>query len=271
MRSYTRRLDQPRKARLDLHPNHGLPSTTVVSDNLLSPERDVIGEARETRLKVLNMSLLIAVVVGGLGFARTLTDAIDLHAWRVVGSTVVMYMGFIVLLLARRWSYKARALGFLALLYLVGVVSLLSVGYLAAPALLLAGQSVLAAVFFGRRVTLGTLGVNLITLLAVGALLSTGLAHVETTTFYDPSVFANWLRVTAIFAVFASIAVVGVDVLTNHLNQSLRDQAELIENLKGALQLRDEAERQRRDAESRLRQEQARHPNRSRDSGDPRW
>jgi glucan phosphoethanolaminetransferase (alkaline phosphatase superfamily) len=243
----------------------------VVSDNLLSPERDVLGEARKLRLKVLNTSLLIAVVVGGFAFARTLTDAIDLHAWHVVTSTVVMYTGFIALLLARRLPYTARALGFLALLYIVGVVAFLSVGYLAAPALLLAAQSVLAAVFFGRRVTLATLGVNLISLLGIGALLSTGLAQVETTTFYDPSVFANWLRVTAIFAVFASIAVVGVDVLTNHLNQSLRDQAELIENLKGALQLRDEAEKQRRAAESRLRQEQGRNSNRSAGSDDTSW
>jgi hypothetical protein len=90
----------------------------------------------------------------------------------------------------------------------------------------------------------------------VGAVLSTGIAVVETTSFYDPAVFMNWLRVTAIFAVFCGIAVVSVDVITNHLNQSLRDQAELIENLKGAMQLRDEAERQRRAAESRLRDAQ---------------
>lgn len=230
----------------------------MVPDDALWPERDVIGETRRLRLQVLNTSLLIAVVVGGLAFARTLVDAIDLGAWRVMALAVLMYAGFITLLLARRLSYPVRALGFLGLLYLVGVIAFLSVGYLAAPALLLAGQSVLASVLFGRRITLVTLGVNVLTLLAVGALLSSGLAEVETTTFYDPSVFANWLRVTAIFAVFASIAVVSVDVLTNHLHQSLRDQAELIENLKGALQLRDEADRQRREAESRLRNERER-------------
>lgn len=216
----------------------------------------MIGEARKLRLQVLNTSLLIAVVVGGLAFAKTLTDAIDLHAWRVVVIDVVMYAGFITLLLARRLPYIVRALGFLGLLYLVGVVAFLSVGYLAAPALLLAGQSVLASVLFGRRVTTIAVGVNLVTLLGVGALLSSGLAHIETATFYDPSVFANWVRVTAIFAVFASIAVVSVDVLMRHLNQSLRDQAELIENLRGALQLRDEAERQRRELESKLRKQQ---------------
>ncbi|KPK16389.1 MAG: hypothetical protein AMJ62_05740 [Myxococcales bacterium SG8_38] len=232
------------------------------------PERDVIGETRRLRLQVLNTSLLIAVVVGGLAFARTLTDAIDLGAWRVVVIAVVMYAGFIALLLARRLSYPVRALGFLGLLYLVGVIAFLSVGYLAAPALLFAGQSVLASVLFGRRVTLVILGMNVLTLLAVGALLSSGLAEVETTTFYDPSVFANWLRVTAIFAVFASIAVVSVDVLTTHLHQSLRDQAELIENLKGALQLRDEADRQRREAESQLRKEQERERSRHSGAGD---
>jgi len=249
------------KPRLDLNPTHGLPSTAVVADNLFSPERDVIGEARRIRQQVLNTSLLIAVVVGGLAFARTLTDAIDLHAWRVVTVAVTIYAGCITLLLARRWSYPVRALGFLSLLYLVGVAAFLSVGYLAAPALILAGQSVLASVLFGRRVTLITLGVNVVTLLVVGGLLSSGIMEVETTTFYDPTVFANWLRVAAIFAVFASIAVVGVDVLTNHLNQSLRDQAELIENLKGALQLRDEADRQRRDAESKLRNSRDRERN----------
>jgi glucose-6-phosphate-specific signal transduction histidine kinase len=100
---------------------------------------------------------------------------------------------------------------------------------------------------------LAVVGLNLLTLLAVGAVLSSGLMVVETTTFYDPAGFMNWIRVAAIFAVFCGIAVVSVDVVTNHLNQSLRDQAELIENLKGAMQLRDAAESQRRTAESRLR------------------
>ena len=205
---------------------------------------------------MLQTSLLVAVVVGGLGFARTVIDAMDLGAWRVVGAAVVSYAGFIALLMARRLPYAPRALSFLALLYVVGVWSLLSVGYLAAPVLILAGQSVLASVLFGRRVTVITLGLNLLALLGVGVALSTGIAEVETTTFYEPSVFMNWLRVTAIFAAFCAIAVVSVDVVTNHLNQSLRDQAELIENLKGAMQLRDEAERQRREAESRLREVQ---------------
>ena len=71
----------------------------------------------------------------------------------------------------------------------------------------------------------------------------------------------NWLRVTAIFAVFAGIAVISVDVITNHLNRSLQDQAELIENLKGAMQLHEEAELKRRAAESRLRSTETRdHP-----------
>jgi hypothetical protein len=197
--------------------------------------------------------LLVAVVVGGVAFVRTLLDAIDLGAWRIAGGTITLYGGFVVLFFARRLPYRVRALGFLALLYVVGVFTLLMAGYLAAPVLILACQSVIASVLFRRRVTLIVLGVNLLTLLAVGAVLSIGLVTVETTTFYDPAGFMNWIRVATIFAVFGGIAVVSVDVVTNHLNESLRDQAELIENLKGAMQLRDEAERQRRAAESRLR------------------
>ena len=211
-------------------------------------------EAKSLREQVLRSSLLVAVVVGGVAFARTLLDAINLEAWRIAGGTVVLYGGFVILLFAKRLPYRARALGFLGLLYVVGVWSLLMAGYLAAPVLILACQSVLASVLFQRRVTLIVLCVNLVTLLAVGAVLSAGLMVVETTTFYDPAGFMNWIRVATIFAVFCGIAVVSVDVVTNHLNQSLRDQAELIENLKGAMQLRDAAESQRRTAESRLRE-----------------
>jgi hypothetical protein len=218
-------------------------------NNVISPDRDLVDEARGLRLEVLNASLLFAVVVGGLGFVRTLVDALEIEEWRIVGGSIVLYGGFLVLLFAKRWSYPVRALGFLSLLYVVGVVSFMTVGYLAAPALILAGQSVMASVLFGRRVTLITLGVNIITLLGVGAVLSLGWASVETR-FYEPTVFMNWLRVTAIFAVFAGIAVISVDVITNHLNRSLRDQAELIENLKGAMQLHEEAEAKRRDAEN---------------------
>ena len=205
---------------------------------------------------MLNVSLLISVVVGGAAFVRTLIDAIDRGAWIIMSGSIAMYLGLIILLFVKRLSYSIRARGFLTLLYIVAVLSLLAVGYLGAPMLILAGQSVLASVLFGRRTTFFILGVNLATLLIVGALLSSGVTTVETTAFYDPGVFMNWLRVTAIFAVFCGISVVSVDVITNHLNQSLRDQAELIENLKGAMQLRDAAEDQRRMAERRLRESQ---------------
>lgn len=230
----------------------------MAAKSATSPQRDVVDEARELRQQVLHSSLLIAVVVGGLGFVRTLIDAIDRSAWMVVGVAVLTYGGLITLLFAKGVPYPTRALVFLSLLYVVGVFGLLAVGYLAAPALILAGQSVLASVLFGRRVTLIALALNLLALLAVGGALSSGIVEVETMAFYDPTVFMNWLRVTAIFAVFCAIAVVSVDVVTNHLNQSLRDQAELIENLKGSMQLHEASETQRRAAETRL-QEAQRH------------
>jgi len=228
----------------------------VARKSVASWERDVVDEAKGLRERVLNMSLLIAVVVGGVAFVRTLIDAVERGAWAVLAGAVVVYTGALVLLLMKHLPYAVRALGFLALLYIVGVLALLAVGYLGAPILILAGQSVLASVLFARRITLIALGLNLITLLGVGAVLSTGLVTVETLEFYEPTVFMNWLRITAIFAVFCGIAVVSVDVITNHLNQSLKDQAELIENLKGAMQLRDAAETQRRNAEKRLRESQ---------------
>ncbi|MBW1755844.1 MAG: hypothetical protein JRJ80_06710 [Deltaproteobacteria bacterium] len=224
-----------------------------MAESATSTKMDVLGEAKSVRRQVLQSSLLVAVVVGGVAFVRTLLDAIDREAWRTAGGTVALYGGFVILFFAKRLPYRVRALCFLTLLYVIGVFSLLLAGYLAAPVLILACQSVLASVLFRRRVTLIVLGLNLLSLLAVGAVLSAGVMVVETTTFYDPAVFMNWIRVATIFAVFCGIAVASVDVVTHHLNKSVRDQAELIENLKGAMQLSEEAERQRRAAESLLR------------------
>ncbi|MDH3818251.1 MAG: hypothetical protein OES21_06535, partial [Myxococcales bacterium] len=140
----------------------------------------MLSEAKSVRQQVLQSSLLIAVLVGGVAFVRTLLDAIDLEAWRTAGATVTLYGGFVVLFFAKRLPYRIRALGFLGLLYVIGVVTLLLAGYLAAPVLILACQSVLASVLFQRRVTLIVLGLNLATLLAVGAVLSTGVVVVET-------------------------------------------------------------------------------------------
>ncbi len=208
------------------------------------------------RQRMLHASLLVAVVVGVFAFARTVIDAIDHEAWAIVGVAVFFYAWFIVLLVARRLAYRLRVLGFLVLLYLMGVYFLVAVGYLAAPVLILACQNVLASVFLGRRATWIALAANLATLLAVGALLSSGVLAVETTTFYEPTHFVNWVRVTLLFALFCGVAVASVSVFTSHLDQNLRDQAELVENLKGAIQLRDHAECQQREAESRLRHNQ---------------
>ncbi len=205
---------------------------------------------------MLNASLLVAVVAGVLAFARTLIDAIELEAWGVVGVTVFLCTGFIVLLFARRLGYRIRVLGFLVLLYLAGAFSLVAVGYLAAPALILVSQNVLASMFFGRRAAWIAFAANLSALLGIGALLSSGALTVETTTFYDPTDFINWVRVTTIFALFCGVALASVTVLTSYLNRALHDQAELVENLKGAIQLRDDAELQRRETESRLRHNQ---------------
>ncbi|MDH3201445.1 MAG: ATP-binding protein [Myxococcales bacterium] len=221
-------------------------------ENVTSAKHDVLGEAHILRQRMLNASLLVAVVVGVLALVRTVIDAIDHEAWAIVGVAVFFYGWFIVLLAARRLAYRLRVLGFLVLLYLMGAFFLVAVGYLAAPVLILASQNVLASVFFGRRATWIALAGNLATLLAVGALLSSGVLAVGTTTFYDPTDFVNWVRVTVLFALFCGVAVASVSVFTSQLDQYLQDQVELVENLRGAMQLRDDAERQRRDAESLL-------------------
>ena len=220
-------------------------------DNTTSPERDVVDESESLRQRIFHTSLLVAVVIGSVAFVRTVIDSIELEAWVVTGVAVSLYGGLVVLLLAGRLPYRFRAITFLVFMYVGGVSSLLATGYLSAPVVILVAQNVLASVLFGRRATWIAFAMNVLAFLVVGVLLSSGLVPV-TTTFYDPTDLVDWLRVAALFTVFCGISVISVDVLTRHLDDSLQDQAELVENLKGAMQLHDEAEHHRRDAESRL-------------------
>ena len=77
-------------------------------DNVIAPDRDLVDEAKTLRVEVLNSALLFAVVVGGLAFARTVIDAMDLQEWRIVGGAVLLYGGLIVLLVARRGKVVLR-------------------------------------------------------------------------------------------------------------------------------------------------------------------
>jgi len=244
----------------------GTSGSPIVEEDLLSPwvvravessspsGRNVVGEADALRLRILNAALLVGVVLGGLSFVRELVDSTDVQAWGVAVAAVLVYGSLVILLLAGTLPYRLRAFGMLAVLFGAGVYGLLAAGYVPAPILFLISENVLASVLFGRRATWVAFGLNLVALLIVGALLSSGTATLQTTTFYDPTDLIDWLRVTAVFAVFSGIAVVSVDVLTRHLDESLREQTELIENLKGAMQLHEDAERHRREAETRLRE-----------------
>lgn len=223
----------------------------VALDSATPGSSGVVDDAEDLRQRIFQTSLLVAVVVGSVGFVRTVVDSIDLGAWVVTGVAVVLYAGLIVLLLARRLPYRLRAITFLVFLYIGGVSSLLVTGYLTGPVVILVAQNVLASVLFGRRATWTAFAMNVLAFLTVGVLSSGGFVSILTA-FYDPTDLVDWLRVTALFAVFSGIAVTSVDVLTRHLDDSLQDQAELVENLKGAMQLHEEAESHRREAESRL-------------------
>ncbi|MGB5813509.1 MAG: hypothetical protein WBG86_23435, partial [Polyangiales bacterium] len=219
-----------------------------------SSQTEIADGTKPIRLRILNTTLLLSVVLGGLAFVRTLVDSLEMSAWGVASASIGLYGALAFLLLARRLRYQVRAFGFLAVLFVSGVFGLFAAGYLPAPILILVAQNILASVLFGRRATRVAFVLNLVALLAAGASLSMGLATVETTHFYDPSDLVDWLRVTAVFAVFSGVSVVSVDVLTRHLDTSVQEQAELLENLKGAMQLHEAAESNRRKAETRLRE-----------------
>jgi hypothetical protein len=117
---------------------------------------------------VLSVILFVVVVLGAVVAVPSILLALRERLWAVALVDAVALAWVVALWRVRAFSYRVRAGNFCALLYLLGLAMLVTIGQ--ASQIYLMGFPVMAALLLGLRPALYALALNAVTLLAVGYL-----------------------------------------------------------------------------------------------------
>ena len=134
------------------------------------------------------------------------------------------------------FSFALRAATTMTLLFGAAVFVLARTGLSPGAALLFAVASIFGALYFGRAVGNAMIVAGALAFVVVGWLVTHGRAPPPNDIF-DPHRFANWFRVGAIFALFATLLTSGVSFVIGRVEASARDLRVAYERL-GLLHLR---------------------------------
>jgi PAS domain S-box-containing protein len=123
--------------------------------------------------------ILRSILISGLGlsllaYIPALRIAFCEGLWDLALVDSCAYLILLIFLRLQKTKFQYRALGFLALIYLVGFFIILRIGIVSGGPAWLFSAAVLAGVLLGLRVALGALALNAVALLGMGWMVSTG-------------------------------------------------------------------------------------------------
>jgi signal transduction histidine kinase len=145
--------------------------------------------------------------------------------------TTVLYGAVFVATWARRGPYVVRALALLAGLSALSFVGLLRVGFVLGPGASCALLVVVAGLLLGQRAMWIALALTIATMLGIGWFhQQSGGAHL-TPAASDPTLFANWLRLSAIYGLLTIILATSVTFVVRRIEHILAARTAALELL----------------------------------------
>lgn len=190
-------------------------------------------ESLVLRDRILRYILIGADTAGGLAYFAVMYNVVRNNQWALVAIFSALYFWALAISFARTLPFKVRAFSFVTIVYLLGIVSLLGSG-------LSSGNGVLFLLTF---VTLSTALISfragVITgLISVATIIITGIAFTNKLlplSFLNFAQKANtltlWLINSVVMLSLSTMIVSALGVLTVGLNQFLRGQKKLTEEL----------------------------------------
>ncbi len=182
-------------------------------------------ELRNWRERILSTILLVIVVLGSLAAVPSVLLAISEGLWPIVVIDALALSWVITIWRKPGLSYRLRAVNLLALIYLLGVWFLFSIG--PASEIYLMAFPVMTALLLGLRPALLTLALNAVTLMGVGYLANTDL-HVPG---FEQMPLLRWIVITINFMFINAVMTISCAVLLNRLERSLERQRAIAQSL----------------------------------------
>src|SRR5689334_11638152 len=150
------------------------------------------------RERVLRGMLTVAAIGGPATVVISLAFGSAPLSWGQRLAFVLFGLALPVLRFAPGLAVPTRGALVIAIFWLAGVFALSTFGFSSGPGIVLAGTSILAVVFLGRRVGLLMIALSVLAFFAVGILSSRGTLHIPGVQL-DPGRMTNWTRIGGTF------------------------------------------------------------------------
>ncbi|MEO8029879.1 MAG: ATP-binding protein [Gemmatimonadota bacterium] len=197
------------------------------------------GALQQWRDRILTAVLWTLVIGGFVAWLPSTIMAFRGGLWGVIAAGTGSYLFLVVLLLARRVSFRRRAGAVVVLIYLLGLFFTLQFGPFAAGLLWLFAFPILAALLFGVRPALAALILTAATLGAVGYQLSVGALSWSSSISVGlwAVIAGSFLALDALVAVSVGVLLEGLSSTAVALEQQLLERARIEEQLMQAAKL----------------------------------
>jgi PAS domain S-box-containing protein len=176
---------------------------------------------QEWRGQILSVILFASAALGTIAAVPSVVVALRVGYWVVAIVDALALVWLVVVWKSRVLSYRARAWNFCALLYMLGVALLFTVG--TASQTWLMTFPVMAALLLGLGPALFSIALNAVTLLVIGYLVNTDLHFAAG---FEAQPLLEWTVLTINFTVASSLITISCIVLLRGLEYSLERKHE---------------------------------------------
>jgi GAF domain-containing protein len=200
-----------------------------VAATLYRQETNSLPALRESILRAM---LLGTIIIGAVVVAFNLVADIQSGDWVVVFLYSLAYLYVFILAIYTKITYKVRALGFLIVLYVLGVTAIFTDGISGNVRIWFISFSILSGILINLRSSIHALIFSFLTYLILGGLMAMGfIALPQADTVPTSSNFMDWLSTGLVYVLVAVMLFFPISVIIRDLNAGLEKEHSLLDDL----------------------------------------
>lgn len=201
--------------------------------------RQFTGSLSLIRERILRGVLRYSVLLGAIILVVSLMIELPRGNWNTAIIYMLAYFGVLFLAFFNNLSYKTRTLGFLLILFGLGVTTTVTTGTAGDGRLWFTGFIIMGGILMGMNAVLTAIGVSLVTYLFIGSLIIWNVISLPQTNISPtPDNFMDWVSAGIIYVIIAGTISISLSVLLQNMNTGYeREHARSVELGKEQLDL----------------------------------
>ena len=189
---------------------------------------ETVSSMQDLRLRILNIMLACASVVGLFAVIINLAVDIPNQNWGMVILTTSGYLWILWITIDRKLPYMMRAIGFVVLPYMLGTAAQLQYGIVGDSRVWLLGFSALTAIILGLKAGIGAIVISLITLYGSMILVYLGKIRMpEPALTQETASLMDWISTGSVWLLIGGLVIVTSTMLIQGLTSSLDKERSL--------------------------------------------